>query len=564
MEDHIIFITYLIIFLFSNIGYGYLFTSIFYGGFKKLSFGELGILGFFTIVLISLATSYFFAHNYTHNILIHFIGVVLFIINFFQYFQKNKYQLKKIFFIFLILFSGIYVFKNHDDFAYYHLTYTLNISNNSFFIGTGALGHGFRTTSSLFYYHSTLYLPYIKFYLFHSGPFLILIYFNYIILDKIIQKFKNRNIDIIYYFSLLSLIFINVVFYRIGEHGTDRTGQVLLILAFIYFLELFFIKNKLEESEKLFNYLLILIFLAASTKVLYIIYLILIPFIYFRSDFYKNYKIKKNLKIIFALVFCFTLNFSVSFFSTGCLIYPEEKTCFSENVVWSVEKEEVKQMKIHYQWWAKAGGGPGYSSLIEKDEYIKNFKWLNNWIDRHFFNKVLDTLLGIIFISLITLIFFYSNKKRKLKRKNIWLIYSIIFLLFTEWFLGHPSMRYGGYILFALIIFLFISRLIENFNISSKKIYYSSIFLVLLTFLTFNIRNLSRLNVEIHEYGYNLLNSPFFFVKDVKYEILDENSQFKIYKASEGDMCWAAPTPCTHRSSLKIVNLKGFKAILKK
>ena len=34
---------------------------------------------------------------------------------------------------------GAYVFKNHDDFPYYHLTYALNLSENSFVVGTEIL-----------------------------------------------------------------------------------------------------------------------------------------------------------------------------------------------------------------------------------------------------------------------------------------------------------------------------------------------------------------------------------------------------------------------------------------
>ncbi len=562
MENHIIFLSYLIIFLFSNIGYGFLFTSIFYKGFKELNFGELGILGFFSIVLISICTSYFFAHNYIHNLILHLIGLIYFFLYFFKNLKENKKQLKNLLLVFFLFLSAIYVFKNHDDFPYYHLTYALNLTNNSFFIGTGALSHGFRTVSSLFYYHSTLYMPYIKFYLFHSGPFLILIYFNYIILSNLIKKFNSKKIDIVYYFSLLSFIFINVAFYRISEHGTDRSGQILIILSFIYFLEIFFIEKVYFEKEKLFCFLLVLIFLAASTKVLYIIYLILIPFLFFKSNFFKKFEIKKNINLIIILIFSFSLNLSVSFFSTGCLVYPEEKTCLSENVKWSVKKEEVKKMKTHYEWWAKAGGGPGYASEIKKEKYIKNFTWVENWIDRHFFNKVLDTLLGIIFISVLTIFLFFSKKRKKIVRKNFWLINLIVASLFLEWFLGHPSMRYGGYVLFALIIFLFTSRIIEYFNVSLKKIYFSSICLIFLTLIIFNTRNVFRLNLEIKQYGYNIVNSPFFFVKDVNYKVLNEYENIKIYQTSEGQMCWATPTPCTNRDSLKIKKLNGFKTIL--
>jgi hypothetical protein len=54
----------------------------------------------------------------------------------------------------LIFLIGAYVYKNHDDFPYYHLTYALNLSENKFIVGTGIFSHGFRTFSSLFYFHS--------------------------------------------------------------------------------------------------------------------------------------------------------------------------------------------------------------------------------------------------------------------------------------------------------------------------------------------------------------------------------------------------------------------------
>ena len=193
MLNHIIFIAYLIIFLFSNIGYGYLFALFFDKDLKSLNYGYLGILGFFFIIFISILSSFVSPHNFIHNTILHLIGLSVFFVNFFIDRGKNIIELKRLALVFLIFSSGIYLFKNHDDFGYYHLTYALNLSHNGFILGTGALGHGFRTMSSLFYYHSTLYLPFIKFYLFHSGPFFILIYFNYIVLTKIFNKFKKKT-----------------------------------------------------------------------------------------------------------------------------------------------------------------------------------------------------------------------------------------------------------------------------------------------------------------------------------------------------------------------------------
>ena len=119
--------------------------------------------------------------------------------------------------------------------------YALNLSENSFIVGTGNFSHGFRTFSSLFYYHSTLYIPFIEYYLFHIGPFFILVFFNMIMIGKIINHKKNIN-TIVYYYSLL-VLFIKYDFYRIGEHGTDRSSQILLILIFLLFIEILNLKK---------------------------------------------------------------------------------------------------------------------------------------------------------------------------------------------------------------------------------------------------------------------------------------------------------------------------------
>ena len=66
-------------------------------------------------------------------------------------------------------------------------------------------------------------------------------------------------------------------------------------------------------------------------------------------------------------------------------LYPAEKTCIIKQD-WSIEKE-VKRMAVHYEWWSKAGGGPGYRSEIKPEIYVKKFNWLNNWIQRHFLTR---------------------------------------------------------------------------------------------------------------------------------------------------------------------------------
>lgn len=539
----------------SNIGYGYLATKFLNKEVSKLNIGYQGLIGFFFLVLISIITSFLFPHNSLHNSIIHIIGLSSFI-----YFSKLiTIKEKKLFFILLILLLlGSYIYKNHDDFGYYHLTYSLNLTQNNFIIGTGHFSHGFRTNSSIFFYNSLLYLPYIKFYLFHISAFYILLFVNYIFLNSIFESLKKKNFNFIFFYCLLSLTFINVVFYRIGEHGTDRSAQILVFLVFLNLFELILLRKSKFNYSKFYS-LLIIIILASSLKALYYIYLILIPYAFYKFNDKFDILKKIDKKIILVVFSSFFLNISINFLNTGCLLYPAQFTCFETS--WSIPKDEVKLMKTHYEWWAKAGGGPGYDSGIEKDEYIKNFVWFKNWVDRHFFNKVSDTLFGTIFICVLFYILYrLSSIKRKYPREKVSIIYLILFIFLIEWLLKHPAMRYGGYVLVGLPLIIFSSNELKTFSYKLNKSKVITIFLIFLIILTYVSRNLVRINKEIIVYNYNILNSPFFYVEDVKPIIFLKSEKLSLYTTNKR-MCWATKTPCSYRTDLFVKKLFGLHVI---
>ena len=553
MIEHFIFISYIFLFIFSLIGYGLIFSNLFEQKFLKLNLGYIGIIGIFFSILVSVITSYFYAHNYTHNLIFHTLGLVSFLFFFNRYIKKDILHSLV---LLIIMISGIYIFKNHDDFPYYHLTYSLNLSENSFVIGTGLFGHGFRTPSSIFYYHSLLYMPGIKFFLYHSGPFFILYFFNLVILKRIFFEFKNKKFSFIYFFGLLSFIFVNIVFYRLGEHGTDRSSQILLILIFLIFFEIIYLEK--DSKLNLINLFFLIIVLAASIKVLYYIYLSLVIFLFLEKKINLRYFFKRFSFMLILFLF-FSAFISKSFFSTGCIIYPAEKTCF-EKMEWSISKKTVNKMSIHYEWWAKAGGGPNYKHELSKKDYIKNFNWVNNWFKKHFLGKVSDTLGAIFLISFVTLLLFKGKIKKKINRKNykIYCFIPILFLL--EWFLNHPSMRYGGYILFALPVFIILSRYLEENTIEYKKIYFRSFLLIIITLVTYNIRNIDRISKEVDKYDYKIFSSPYFYVPDVKSELIINSPEIFVYKPIN-NMCWASKTPCSYNSNIQVKNYLWMKMI---
>lgn len=240
----------------------------------------------------------------------------------------------------------------------------------------------------------------------------------------------------------------------------------------------------------------------------------------FFLDTILNYKIiSVSLLTFFFLVFS---NFS----STGCIIYPVEFLCF-ENLSWAIKKNEVISASNWYELWSKAGASPDYR-VANIDNYIQNFNWIKNWFEKYFFNKVSDTLFGILFICSIFLLLFFNSKERK-KIKKIKFIYFLIIILLIEWFFKHPALRYGGYTLISLVIFIPISVYMHEFKNTFSSKYKIIIFLIIITFTYFIGKNSYRIHKEITKYNYSPLKKPFFFVGE-NYFRYEENLNFLILK----------------------------------
>ena len=450
MAINIIIIYFSYIFLsFSVIGYGNLFSNLIFK--KKLNYGFLGLLGIFILILYSYLSHFFYPHNALHNLIFMFLGFVSFFFNT----KKNFFEILLTLLIFSILFISIIIFKTHDDFPYYHFGYSHYLTQSSLTIGIGMFNHGFRTPSAIFYLNSLFYLPLIKYYFFHLPAILILGYANIVFICNLKKNFKKNNINLVSYFILLSILFINIFFYRIAEHGTDRSAQILLLvvvaelLAFILIGE---IKN--EKLSKIF----LLIALIVSFKAFYVLYVVLlIPIILILK---KKLEIKeffllllKNRGLQFSLLM-FVLILLTNFFNTGCLIYPVNQICFS-NLDWSIPNSEIIRMKEWYQQWSKAGAGPDFR-VDNPEIYIQSFNWVGHWIDEYFFNKVSDFLLGIITLMLIVGLTFHTKKKIASRiNNNILLLLLFLVMLFFEWFYNHPSLRYGGLYLNSFNIFYY-------------------------------------------------------------------------------------------------------------
>jgi hypothetical protein len=504
---------------FSLIGYGLLINKIL--KVNLYNFGSLGLMGISFLTIVSYTTSLFIAHSYIFNFLIILVGIISLII-----FVKSITDFKKEIISYAIVFGVLSIFiligKTHDDFPYYHFAYSQLITEYSHPIGMGQLNNGFRHPSSIFFLSSMFYLPKISFYLFHITPAYFMGFANLFLLRNVLDKNIFENCKFINLLSLIFFIFINVFFYRLAEHGTDRSGLILAICVIILLLTILNLSSKfffdVESNIKFFSIILCMLI---SLKPFYLIYA---PFflVLLLSRNTRDVVIKLLLSktLIYCLLFIFFI-FFFTFVNSGCIIFPLEFTCF-ENLYWSTTKEAVEGVRIWYELWAKGGANP-HNFVDDKQEYISGFNWLVNWIDIYFFNKVSDFLLGLFFLLLIFYFSFFSKKKNYdfSKSDNKYLIiYFLIIICFIEWFMNHPSLRYGGYHLLPLIFYIPLCLHLSNVNFDINFFRKRAIILILITLTIFLSRNVSRLIKEYNQYNYN----PFV---NTKYKI-DHDLIFKI------------------------------------
>ena len=392
----------------SIIGYGLLFSLKFskYNNFtkEKISIGYIGIFGIIFSIFISYLTNLFLPHNNLHNLFFIIIGITIALIFFFK--KKTRFNFNFFLIAYFINFIALLYFKNHDDFSYYHLSFISNINQNKIEFGLSHFDVAFNHNSSLFYFHSLFNTYLTNDYFYHLGPYSIVIFTNAILLEKIFNDSKKNNLNTSFYLSLFFLVFINIFFYRLAEHGTDRSAQILFFLAVILVVNMFDLK---KFSNNTFELLLIIFTLIITIKSFYILYLLLLFYVYLK--YFKIKKLVSFLKSFPIILFCFftfSLMIVYNISLSGCLIYPLPATC-PEVFFWGYGYEKVSDYQTWYELWSKSGASPNY--IVEDiPKYLSGFNWIPNWLDNYFFNKFSDYLLGVIFALFVLLVFFWPKK----------------------------------------------------------------------------------------------------------------------------------------------------------
>jgi len=311
-----------------------------------------------------------------------------------------------------------------------------------------------------------------------------------------------------------------------------------LIIIYIFKFDLDYKNNLLLKKISLLS------LYAFFLKPFYV-FALFIPLIFLLLN--KNYKsFFKSSFFIISLIFSLAW-FLKNFLISSCFIYPIKLTCI-KSVSWSNPldiKNQALLGEVNSKSW-----GDRLDRYISPIEYNKNFQWLDTWIDNHF-NVVLEKFLPIvIFLILLSTIFYFfklvKNKEIPLSNK---LVTSIILFvsLFSSiiWFLKFPIYRYGQSYLFIsllIILYLLIFRKIDEIKILKFKRFLN--FIIILAFVGLISKHFERIYDKIsnsimpHMYDdiiHENMSQKFFNKKGI----------FTHYIKNDGSLCGYSISPCS-------------------
>ena len=555
----------------------------------KFSLSEEGIIGLIFISFISLLLNFFLKIDQLVASILFIFPLILFV----RIFKKKEIELiKKIILHSLLISLVATIFiafdnVNRPDAGIYHLPYVRILNDFKIIIGSANLNPLFGVTS-IFQYISAIFNNYIFKDLGVTIPHALI---GVYLIDYFLRNFFFKSDNDLFYklfiFTLASYFLIEMN--RYSDYGNDTPGH---LYAF-YLLSLFIKKDFSLENKvnfKLFSLISLFCFL---NRPFLIIFILLAIYIWIKKKHYSSFSSFPVFSLFF-LLFWIVKNILV----TGCAIYPISITCF-DNLSWYsndakfriAARNSSEFSELHAKGWEDIIKNIDYKNYEhktkEKQNYIKNFNWLNkDYISKHShtFKKKIDFFILYLLIVSFCLYLFKDNKKGFYsslndERYKILIILSLIglFLMIYKFPLGRYGTSYLA--IFVYCLFFPIISFFSNKSSNEKSSKILGIFLLILSTFFFT-KNINRI-VKNYTADYNqspwpriydnyfkisgsnkLQNLPIEFKKINKDEILniyfiDEKN---FYSSQRNVLCLYNKAPCAQTSenfdtfNLKIIN----------
>jgi hypothetical protein len=507
---------------------------------------KIGIFGSVVLSSLSLFLNFFFPIDQNISSIVFFFFLIFFLIYFFE-----KKTLKKNLIISIIsgvITTLILVLDNiyRPDAGLYHLPYTKIINENKIIFGVANIHFRFGHTSIVQYlnaiYNNSLFkdngilLPVASIFS------LLIIYF----VAEIYNEFKKNKIYSLYVFLILAYIFYG--YNRYSEFGNDALGHLLLI-----FISSIFIKNIENKEKKIKELTLLSVFIFMNKPTL--IGVFAIPLYYIFSLTRKSIFFNKT--NIYAIIFLF-LWLTKNIITSGCLIYPVTRTCFSDLSWYSNSDKFMINSKIQSldnEAWTKGWPDKKNSNITQQD-YVKGFAWLPVWSAHHGLDILKKLSIFLIFLIIIDISILKSLKKKIYEKKKLFnaenkkLLY-LIGVSFTGtlvWFLKFPVFRYGSsyIIIFFTSLNIFILRnYIRNVDLKEIiKFFKLFFFFIVFAFILKNILRIYK-NLDYQYYNYPW---PKIYSDPTNFKIITKPIYFDnlIFYYLSDQECYYTSAPCTN------------------
>jgi len=495
LNDLLIFFFITIFFQASLLGHSIIF-------FNKVKFSDDVLINnhikyIYSIIIISLLGFLLYIFSIKNFIPVEIFwlsGFLFFLFNFKKIFKNSKIE-----FIFIfILFSGLIISKTHDDFIAYHLRYIYHITQNNLILGSGNIEVNYIYTPFFSYFQKMFVNNYFSYNILHIPVFII--YSNFI--SFLFRIYKEKKFYSKY--ILIFFIFFLIKYSRLADFGYDSLCTFILISLLLIFL----IQRREGGYTETIVYLTIFIY-CVSIKVTSIFFLPLILLIFFKNKnnfcFSSNFYL--NSIIFFLLSFFLILD---NFIKSGCFLYFLNFTCLNQKTaLWAVSNEVINNFSQHAELWAK--GFYHQKIITNKIKYLENFNWVNNWINIHFFYKVTEYLIAIVFIIFLIFSSTTNFAKSSFVKFTNFISYDVLACLIAIflWFFTLPQLRFGEPILIASFLII-LDRLYEKIysNKNAKNIF---VILIIISIVIFNFKNFKRIYSELNRNDevYKFSNFPY-------------------------------------------------------
>ena len=499
-------------------------------------FEEDGFYGFLLIGFVSVFLNFFIPLNLIYNSI--FFLIIILVGIYLGFFNLNKKEIIKKGLIISVISFLILIYSNvnRPDAWLYHLPYSSIINDHKIFLGVANIHERFAHIS-IFQYISSFFYNY---FFFQNGiliPISLVASFFFVFVYVEFKKYFFLTKTLKYsYINFLILILSLYSFNRYSEYGNDAQSHFYYFFFTILLFKYLLVKKDTYAIKELF-FLSLFVFLTKPT----FIFILLIPFFLFLNLIKKEKFIKSTSFLFYS--FFFTLWIIKNILTTGCLIYPLSFTC-SSSILWKTSN--LNQNVIVNEAWSK-GWPDQETNILKKSEFIKDFNWVETWLNNHFI-FILEKILPVLIFFIINFLIFYFTKslKKNSYNKNIVYLFIFSFCFLLLWFVKFPVYRLGISQIYVFIILSFYLIYIQNLNSIKLSLSYKyfKYFVILVVVIV-----LSKNFVRINDNKFNPLMPNIYYndkKNDAIKQIYNSKNIFTHYTTINGDLCGYSKSPCTH------------------